>query len=131
MKTVTILASLFALTAFAQDDSLATVSTEGSSSKLKAGEKGKVVIAFHVAAGSHISAEAPLKLELSSEKAALDKKLLTLADSRQKGEPRFEVGFGTEGKGSTAIDAKLTYFVCTDTKCVRQSKKLSVAVEVQ
>ncbi len=131
MKTLIAVASLFSVTAFAQDDGLATVSTDGSTAKLKAGEKGKMVIAFHVAAGSHISDEAPLKIELSSEKAALDKKLLTLADSTQKGEPKFEVGFGAGGKGSTAIDAKLTYFVCTDTKCVRQSKKLSVAVEVQ
>lgn len=131
MKRLSLVASLFALTAFAQDDSLATVSTDGSTTRLKAGEQGKLVIAFHVAAGSHISDEAPMKIELSSEKAALDKKLLTLADSKQKGEPKFEVGFGAAGKGSAAIDARLTYFVCTDTKCVRQSKKLSVAVEVQ
>ncbi len=132
MKTLAALAVLCCSTvALADEPDLYDITTEGSTTALKAGAKGNVVIAFRLKPGAHLSDEAPMKIELSSAQATLAKKTLTLADAKKKGEPRFEVGFTPTAPGPASIDAKLTFFVCTDTRCLRQTKALSVAVEVQ
>ncbi len=131
--------SLLAAACFAQAPDvggLYEVSSEGSSQKVKAGEKGKLVITFKTKDGSHISDEAPLKIEVASKEAKLEKDKLTLADSVAKKEagvkyvdPRFEVPFTVASAGKASIDAKLTFFICTDKVCARQQKTLNVPVE--
>ena len=90
MKALAVICSaLVASACFAQGPDVAglyDVTTEGSSQKVKVGEKGKLVIEFHTKAGSHISGEAPMKIELSGKDARLDKDKLTLADSVTKKE---------------------------------------------
>ena len=112
------------------------VSTEGTSTKVKAGEKGKVVISIAAKNGAHVSDEAPLRIELSSKESKLDKEKLALADSVGPKEvgPRsavkFEVGFAPSAHGKTTVDAKMTFFICTEKLCSRQTKNLSLPVEV-
>lgn len=114
------------------------VTTSGSTTSLKAGESGKVVIAIKVKDGAHVSDEAPLKIELSSKQSKLAKEKLTHADSlNQKSEgdsdypdPRFEVAFTPSTQGPTSVEAKLTFFICTEKLCARQTKQLSLPVEV-
>jgi hypothetical protein len=113
------------------------VSTDGSSQKVKAGEKGKLVIEFHTKPGSHISGEAPLKIELTGKAAKLEKEKLVGADSVAKKvegkeyvDPKFEVPFTVATAGQASVEAKLTFFVCTEKVCARQQKTLSVPVEV-
>lgn len=114
------------------------ISTQGSTERVKVGEKGKVVIEIRSKAGAHVSDEAPLKIQLTGREVALDKAKLTLADSvapRKPGEkyvnPRFEVPFQAAAAGKAGVDAKLTFFICTDKICARQQKALSIPVEVQ
>ncbi|HLL52298.1 MAG TPA: hypothetical protein VK447_02070 [Myxococcaceae bacterium] len=118
--------------------SLYEVRTEGSSSKVKAGEKGTFVLAIKTKGGAHISEEAPLKIEVSGDKVKPEKAKLSRTDSVGKKEagqtyadPRFEVPFVAEANGKGAVNAKLTFFVCTDKICSRQQKAVSVPVEVQ
>lgn len=114
------------------------VSTAGTTSKLKAGETGKVIIGIKAKNGAHVSDEAPLKIELSSKESKLSKEKLTLADSLNKkkdGEtnypdPRFEVPFTPTAHGTTTVEAKMTFFICTEKLCSRQTKNLSLPVEV-
>lgn len=112
------------------------VSTQGSTAELKAGQKGKVAIAIVTKGGAHISDEAPLKIELSSKQGKLDKEKLTLADSTARGtkeapaDPRFEVGFTPNTQGPVTVEARLVFFVCTEKLCARQSKSLSIPVQV-
>lgn len=114
------------------------VSTEGTTSKLKAGESGKLVISIKAKNGAHVSDEAPLKIELSSKESKLAKDKLTLADSlnqKKEGEtvypnPRFEVPFTPTAQGPTTLEAKMTFFICTEKLCARQTKKLSLPVDV-
>ena len=140
MKALAAICSALVATAcFAQAPDvtgLYDVTTEGSSQKVKAGQKGKLVIAFHTKAGSHISAEAPMTIALTAKDAKLDKENLTLADSVTKKEagkdhvdPKFEVPFVVAAAGKASLEAKLTFFICTDKVCARQQKTLSVAVE--
>jgi hypothetical protein len=127
--------SVCAVSAAAGDakvEALYDISTAGSSVKLKAGEKGKIVI--HVAAKgeAHVSQEAPLKIELSSKQSTFDKEKLSIKDSTSKDEKvaHFEVGFTPSLQGPTSIEAKLTFFICTESLCAKQQKTLSVPVEV-
>jgi len=131
---------LLAPAAWAADpdpSSLYSVSTEGSSSVLKAGKPGTFVLSIRTSAGAHISEDAPLKLTLTGSggvepaKASLgrsDAKTVRKADGAA--DPRFEVPLTATAKGQGAVEAKLTFFVCTETLCSRQQKTLSLAVTV-
>ena len=145
MHILKVVAAVFCLAAFgvwaAESDpsSLYEVSTEGSTQHLAAGERGKLVISIRALAGAHVSDEAPLRIELSSKESKLEKQKLTLADSLNKRpegateypDPRFEVGFTPSAQGKTSIEGKLTFFICTEKLCLRQTKQLSVPVEVK
>jgi hypothetical protein len=105
------------------------LSTEGSSSTVKVGEKGKLVIEIRPREGAHVSEEAPLKIELTGKQVTPEKGKLTLADAKDKKLPRFEVPFSATSAGKGAVDAKVTFFICTEKLCARQQKQLSVPVE--
>jgi hypothetical protein len=119
--------------------SLYEVKTEGTSADVKLGEKGKIVIAIKAKNGAHVSDEAPLRIELSSKDGKLDKEKITLADSvvkKSEGatefpDPRFEVGFTPAAAGKASVDAKVTFFICTEKVCARQTKTLSFPVTVK
>ena len=141
MKTISaVFLSLLAVACFAQAPDVAglyDVTTEGSSSQVKLGEKGKLVIEFKTKPGSHISDEAPLKIELSGKQAKPEKTRLTAADSVAKKvegkefvDPKFEVPFTVAAAGKASVEAKLTFFICTDKVCARQQKTLTVPVDV-
>ena len=113
------------------------LSTAGSTQKLKLGDKGTVVIAITAKPGAHVSDEAPIKIELSGANLKLAKQKLTAADSLAKKDPakegvspRFEVPFTGAAAGKGTLEAKLSFFICTDKLCARQQKTLSVPVEV-
>jgi len=46
-------------------------------------------------------------------------------------DPRFEVPLAVQGKGAGTVEAKMTFFVCTEQLCLRQQKTLSVPVTVE
>jgi hypothetical protein len=140
-RTLALAAALFAFSCHAEVDvsTLYDVSSEGTSKELKANERGKVVISITAKEGAHVSDEAPLRIELSAKQATLEKQKLTLADSltkkvegaRSYPNPRFEVAFTPEGKGSASVEAKMTFFICTESQCARQQKTLTLPVTVK
>jgi|GEM_PF-291611 len=127
-------------TAVAADEidptTLYELSTEGSSQKVKSGDKGTFVVAIKTKKGSHVSDEAPLKFELTGKNVKPQKEKVTIADAVGKKvsggftDPRFEVPFVAETAGRGAVDAKLTFFICTEKICARQQKTVSVPVQV-
>lgn len=133
--------SLTAACAFAQDadpSSLYQLSTEGTPSKVKAGQEAKMVLQISAKDGAHISEEAPLKVELTGTNVKLAKEKLTREDSvakKKEGEehvsPRFEVPFTAAAKGAGKVDVKATFFICTDKICARQQKTLSVELTAE
>ncbi len=139
MRSILLCSALVAAAALAGEPdvtSLYDVKTEGSSTTLKSGEKGKVVISIKAKNGAHVSDEAPLRIELSAKDAKLDKDKLTLADSLEKKsdkvqypDPRFEVAFAPTG-GKASVEAKMTFFICTEKVCARQTKTLNFPVTV-
>lgn len=129
-----------AATAWAADPdptSLYVLKTDGSTTTLKAGQSGTFVLAIQTVPGAHISEDAPMKLTLTGSggvepgKAVLgrgDAKAVPKPDGAA--DPRFEVPLTAAAKGQGAVEAKLTFFVCTETLCARQQKALSVPVTV-
>ena len=141
MKTLTLIAALASTAALAADDpdpaTLYDVTTEGSSTAVKAGTKGTFVVEIRAKEGAHVSEEAPLKVELTGKQVAVEKAKLGRADSVAKkaegqkyANPRFEVPFSAPAAGKGSVDAKVTFFICTDKICARQQKQVSVPVEV-
>ena len=130
----------WAAPAFAEDVDPATlyeVTTEGTSTQVKAGEKGMFVLAIKTKPGAHVSEEAPLKLEVKGSQVAPAKEKLGREDSVAKKaagqefvDPRFEVPFTTAAAGKGTVDAKLLFFICTEKICARQQKTVSLPVEV-
>lgn len=117
--------------------SLYEVTTEGTSTQVKAGEKGMFVLAIKTKPGAHVSEEAPLKLEVKGTQLAPGKEKLGREDSVAKKvsgqefvDPRFEVPFTTSAAGKGTVDAKLLFFICTEKICARQQKTVSLPVEV-
>jgi hypothetical protein len=117
--------------------SLYVLTTEGSSTTLKAGKPGTFILSIQTVAGAHISDEAPMKLILSGSGGVEPAKAtLGRTDAKSVRKPdgasdaRFEVPLTAAAKGQGAVEAKLTFFVCTETLCARQQKTLSVPVTV-
>jgi hypothetical protein len=131
---LTVLLTVVSMPSWAEIDiaSFYEVSTEGTSTQLKAGDTGKVVISIKSKNGAHVSDEAPLKIELSSKQSKLSKEKLTLADSvsPKNEDPRFEVQFTPTAHGQSSVEAKMTFFICTEKQCARQVKNITLPVEV-
>jgi hypothetical protein len=105
---------------------------------VKAGEKGVFVLSIKSKAGAHVSDEAPLKLQVKGSQLTPAKEQLGREDSVAKKaegqafvDPRFEVPFMAAVAGKGSVDAKLTFFICTEKICARQQKTVSIPVEVQ
>ncbi len=115
------------------------LTTEGTTAKVPAGKKGTLVLEIQSLKGAHVSDEAPLRIQLSGTgSVAPEKTQLVYADSVRKPsagvkypDPRFEVPLAAQGKGPGTVEAKMTFFVCTDQACLRQQKTLSVPVTVE
>jgi hypothetical protein len=117
--------------------SLYDLDTAGTSQKVKAGEKGKLVIEIRAKSGAHISNEAPLKIELKGTGATPEKDKLVYQDSigqKRNGaeypDPRFEVPFTAPSAGKASIEAKMKFFVCTEKVCQPQQKTITLPVDV-
>ena len=113
------------------------LTTEGSTLKVKAGEKGKLVLDIRAKSGAHISDEAPLKIELKATGAKMEKDKLAYKDSigvKKDGaefpDPHFEVPFTAPSAGKASIEAKMKFFVCTDKVCAPQTKTVTLPVDV-
>jgi hypothetical protein len=129
-----ILSTLVPLSGLAADGdaALVAVRTDGSTTQLKAGERGHLHLALLAAPGAHVNREAPVKVQLSSRQATFDRPGLTLSDARLEGDgARFEVGFTPTAQGPISVEASLSFYACTATTCAKQSRTVSVAVDVR
>jgi hypothetical protein len=141
MRSPVLLAAVLITSAQAAEvdpTSLYAVSTEGTTARLHPGQKGRFVLEIRSLKGAHVSDEAPLKLTLTGSGPVVpERTALSYGDStRKKSEamkypdPRFEVPIAAGTPGSGAVEAKLTFFVCTADLCLRQQKTYSVPVTV-
>lgn len=110
------------------------IETEGTTRQLSAGAAGKLVLAIVPAKGTHVHPAAPLKIALrGSPGLSLSREQLGHADAvdpKAEG-PRFEVSFTATAPGAQEARAKLDFFICSETWCVKQSREVSVSVDVK
>jgi hypothetical protein len=107
--------------------------TAGSTTEVKAGGKGRIVLAIVPVGKVHVHPQAPLKISLESSGLALDKTSLGHADAvdpKAEG-PRFEVPFTAAKAGKQDARAKVDFYICSDQWCVKQTRDVTVAVNVR
>src|SRR5262249_19777486 len=135
MSILATLALTLALAAESKADAAKnyTIDVSGTTTSVKSGESGRLILKIQPAKGYHVSPEAPLKITLSGDGVKLSKESLSRQDAAdQKSEaPQFQVGFGTHDPGKKAIAADAMFFVCSDTLCERKTEKLTVQVDVK
>lgn len=108
--------------------------TEGTTRQLASGAEGKLVIAIVPLNGTHVHPSAPLKIALSGSaglKLSRDKLGHADAIDPQAEAPRFEVPFTGTQAGAQEARAKVDFFLCSDEWCMKQSRDLSVAIQVR
>ncbi|MCK6546799.1 hypothetical protein L6R52_13200 [Myxococcota bacterium] len=110
-----------------------SLDTAGTSQQVQPGKPGTFRLAFKVDEGFYISPEAPLKIGLTADKIALEKKQLAHADAKDKTAkaPEFLVPFGTTEQCDTSIAVDAVFFLCNEKLCERKTEKLTVPVSVR
>ena len=109
------------------------IDTSGSTTQLKAGGKGTLVLAIVPVQKVHVHPQAPLKIALESKGLQLEKSALghqDAVDPNAEG-PRFEVPFAATQRGKQEARAKLDFFICSDQWCVKQVRDVVVPVAVK
>lgn len=108
--------------------------TKGSTSTLKRGEQGKLVVVIRAKDGWHVDPRTPLKIDVTApeglklEKTRLGKK--DAVDAKAES-PRFEVPFTAVAAGAHEAHAKVDFFVCSADACVKQVKDVAFPVTVR
>lgn len=113
------------------------LSSSGTERATTEGARGRVVIDLRTKGSAYVSADAPLRLELSGTGVQLDKTKLTFADGvrqldggsasdEKHADLRFAVGYTAGKAGERSVQARATFFICTEKLCVRQSRTLEI-----
>jgi hypothetical protein len=109
------------------------IDTQGSTADVKAGGKGTLVLAIVPVEKVHVHPQAPLKITLQAPGLTLEKTSLghkDAVDPKAEG-PRFEIPFIATAAGKQDAKAKLDFFVCSDQWCVKQTRDVTVSVNVK
>lgn len=121
--------------------SLPVLANEGSSAwklqtsgvvKVKKGAEGMARVEVVPREDAHVSPDAPISLTWTPDAGIkVPKAKLGRADARETAKKgvAFEVPVTAEKSGE--LKGKLSFFICTDKLCERQTKELAFAVEVQ
>lgn len=109
------------------------IETAGTTTEVKAGGKGSLVLTIVPVGKVHVHPQAPLKITLASKGLSLEKTSLghkDAVDPKAEG-PRFEVPFVAGAAGKHDATAKLDFFICSDQWCVKQTRDVTVAVNAK
>ncbi len=110
------------------------IETEGSTRELANGASGKLLLAIVPLNGTHVHPAAPLKIALSGTPGLkLSKDTLghkDAIDPKAEG-PRFEVPFTAAQPGAQEARARVDFFICSDEWCVKQSRDVTIPVDVK
>lgn len=115
--------------------SACALSTAGSTTQLKVGETGRLVLVVSPKEPTwHIHPQAPLKLRVEEPSGLRVSKLelgrKDLVDPKAAA-PRFEVPFVAVARGRHEARSTVDFFVCSDTACVKQVRTVVTPVEVK
>jgi hypothetical protein len=119
----------------AEADRAYALDTTASTTSVKAGQPGKLVVVIRpTAAGWHVHPQAPLKIRFEAPAALkLGKSELGRHDAvdAQAGAPRFETAFVASAPGAQQAKANVDFFICSDQACVKQTRTVPIPVTVK
>lgn len=110
------------------------VDTQGTTQAVSRGATGKLVLSIVPLEGTHVHPQAPLKIVLSGsaglklERDALARK--DAVDPKAEG-ARFEIPFTALTAGAQEARAKIEFYLCSDDWCARQTRDVSVKIDVK
>lgn len=107
--------------------------TSESTASLQVGQNGRLVLVIEpLVEHVHVNAQAPFQIKLqASAGMKLEKDRLAYSDLVGKAAPRFEVAFSAVTAGRQEAKAQLDFYICSDSWCVKQTKGVSIAVDVK
>ncbi len=110
-----------------------TLDLSKTSKAVKSGASGRFHLKIAAGEGFKVSPEAPLKIGLAGDELKLAKRSLRHEDAKDptSGSPEFEVAFKAQAAGTHALVVDVSFFVCDDKLCERQSEKVTVPIEVK
>ena len=107
--------------------------TDGSTLKVKSGEKGTLVLSVVAMNGFKVSQETPFSAKLSpSTGVKLEGQQFArkdLVDPKAK-DPQLKTTFTATAKGAQTVKADLVFFLCTDKLCQRMTTSSDVKITV-
>ncbi len=108
-----------------------TLETSGTTSHVKVGAPGKVVLWIRPRGGTHVHPQAPLALSLQAPpalKLAREKLGHRDAVDPKSEAPRFEIPVTASAAGAYSVQASVDFFLCSDTWCVKQVRSISIPI---
>lgn len=109
------------------------IDVSGSSSEVRVGDDGVIKLVLVPKNGTKIQPQAPLEVKLSEpDGLVVEKRKLgrgDLADKDAK-EPSLSTSVRGQKAGSYAVDADVSFFLCTDEWCQRMTDRVSIPVKV-
>lgn len=110
------------------------IDTSASSTAIKVGERGKLVIAILPINGREIHKQAPLSIALRAPAGVvLDKAKLGRGDVTKDSKERLElsVNFSAKSAGDQNVEATASFFICTEKWCQRATENITVTIHVR
>lgn len=112
-----------------------SIETAGSTARVGSGQEGKLVVVIQAtAAGWHVHPQAPVKVKFRAPPGLkLAKAELSRRDAVNPGaeSPRFEAPFVATAAGRQEARADVDFFICSADACVKQTRTVTIAVDVQ
>jgi len=115
-------------------DAASAYKIEAQATKAKHGAPAKAHVEVVPAQGAHVSPDAPISFTVHSGAVAkVEKEKLGRADSKptDKHGVAFDVPFTAAQAGKDELRGTLNFFICTDTLCEKQSREVTLALEVE
>jgi hypothetical protein len=128
------IASVLAAALLAALDASSAYKIEALPSKAKSGAVSKARLEVVPVQGAHVSPDAPISLTVQSGAfSKVEKEKFGRAESKatEKQGVAFEVPFTAAKAGKDELHAKLNFFICTETLCEKQSRDVTLALEVE
>jgi hypothetical protein len=115
-------------------DAASAYKIEAQPSKAKHGAAAVARLEVVPVKGAHVSPDAPISLTVKSGAfSKVEKEKLGRGDAKptDKQGVLFEVPFTAAREGKDELHARLNFFICTESLCEKQSREVTLALEVE
>lgn len=105
----------------------------GTTEELKPGEAGRFSLVIRPKNGTKVHPQAPLEVKLKATAGLeVEKPKLSRKEIANPGEPAPELKTGVRAirEGDQAIEADVSFFLCTDEWCQRMTDRVNVPIKV-